>query len=496
MKKFLKVMCLVLSLCLLLTSCNGGSGKGKTTELVMYVIGNKPADYDEVLDVINGKLKEDIGATLKVHFLGWGEWRNKYPLILQGGESVDIVVAADYLPHRDFALKGAYMDITDLYEKYAPNLSKELDPKLLEVATIDGKVYWLPCNNAGSNPHGYVVRGDLMDKYGIKDIQSGDDFINYLLKVKENEKDLMPYNASQTDIQVYTSKYNPILGDIIYNDASQSEEDQLKNWYTYKDKEMEDYLNHQSEMLQKAYNAGCWPKDVLMNQTPSKDAFIAGTSASTILNYLNFNDLYMKVMKVHPEWEPRFYYRGTADGIPAPISGGNGLAVARSSKNPEKALQLIDLLNTDKEYNRLTTFGIEGKHYVEAGEGLYRFPEGVDMNNTGFIPDDAGNWSWRNNEYFMYSADSVANFAEIKEKYGKEGAWNIYAGFNKDDSKFVNEYAAVTSIVKENQSLVNWGMVDRKVVRPKEIKRLQDAGIDMIIEEITKQVKEYVKTKK
>ncbi len=143
-----------------------------------------------------------------------------------------------------------------------------------------------------------------------------------------------------------------------------------------------------------------------------------------------------------------------------------------------------------------TTFGIEGKHYEEVGEGLYKFPKGVDMNNTGFIPDDAGNWSWRNNEYFMYSADSAENFAENKDKYAKEGAWNIYAGFNKDDSKFVNEYAAVTSIVKENSGLINWGMVDRATVRKKEIKRLQDAGIDMIIEEVTKQVKEYVKTKK
>ncbi len=496
MKKFLKVMCLVLSLCLLLTSCGGGKKNGKYTELVMYVVGNKPADYDEVLEILNEKLKEDIGATVKVHFLGWGEYKNKYPLVLQGGESVDIVAAADYIPHRDFALKGAYLDITDLYEKWAPEAAEALDPKLLEVATINGKVYWLPCNNAGSNPHGYVVRGDLMDKYGIKEINSGDDFINYLLKVKENEKGLMPYNASQTDVKIYDSKYNPILGDVIYNDVTESEKDQLKNWYTYEDKEMEEYLNHQSEMLQKGYNAGCWPKDVLMNQTPSKDAFLAGTSASTIVNYLNFNDLYMKVMQTNPEWEPRFYYRGTDDGIPPVVSGGTGLAVARSSKNPEKALQFINLLNTDKEYNRLTTFGIEGKHYIETSPGLYKFPEGVDMNNTGFVPDDAGNWGWRNNDYFMFSEDSFEGFAENKNKFAEIGAWNIYAGFSKDDTKFVNEYAAVTSIVKENINLINWGMVDRKTVRTKEIKRLKDAGIDMIIDEITKQLKEYVKAKK
>ena len=496
MKKFFRVLCLVLSLCLLLTSCGGGKKEGKTTELVMYLVGNKPADYDKVLAKVNEKLKEDIGATVKVHFLGWGEWRNKLPLVLQGGESVDLVVAADYHPHRDFALKGAYMDITDLYPKYAPDAAKQLDPQIYDSVLVNDRLYWVPANSAGTNPHGYVVRGDLMDKYGIEDIGSGDDFIEYLLKVKENEKGLMPYNASQSDIAVYTSKYNPILGDIIYYDTTESDEDVLKNRYTYKDQEFEDYYNHQSEMVQKAYKAGCWPKDVLMNQTPSKDAFLAGTSASTIMNYTNFNDLYIKVMAVHPEWEPRFYYRCTDEGVPPPVSGGNGVAVAKGSKNPEKALQLLNLLNTDKEYNRLTTYGFEGEHYIETSPGRFKFPEGVDMNNTGFIPDDAGNWGWGNPEFRLISDDSVGDFEAKRKMYNEMGKWNPYASFAKDDSKFVNQYAAVTSIIKENSSLIAWGMVDRKSIRPKEIKRVQEAGIDMIIKEVESQIKEYVKNKK
>ena len=66
MKKFVKVLSLVLALCLLLASCGtGGEKEGKTTELTMYTLGDKPADYDKVLVKIN----EFNGEKLEVGYL-------------------------------------------------------------------------------------------------------------------------------------------------------------------------------------------------------------------------------------------------------------------------------------------------------------------------------------------------------------------------------------------------------------------------------------------
>jgi putative aldouronate transport system substrate-binding protein len=43
-------------------------------------------------------------------------------------------------------------------------------------------------------------------------------------------------------------------------------------------------------------------------------------------------------------------------------------AISASSKNPEKAIKLLEVLNIDKEIFNLLCFGIEGEHYKKAGD--------------------------------------------------------------------------------------------------------------------------------
>lgn len=493
MKKIGRIICLLIAMCMMISSCGTVStSEGKTTELTMYLVGDKPADYDEVLEIINGKLKEDVNAKLNVNFLGWGEWAKKYPLILSGGEGADMVYAAAFMDYQNYAKKGAFLDIKELMKEYAPNAYNALDPKIIDVVTVNGGVYCLPANNVEVNPIGYVVRGDLMDKYNIPEIKSGEDFVHYLEVVKENT-DIVPYNASKSDTPVFVSKYTQIGSTNVYYDNT-DKENYYKKFYTYEDEEFENYLAHQADVIRQAYLKDLWPKDVIMNQTPSKDAFAAGTSAATIMNLLNFNDLYAKVMATNPEWEPRFYYRGEQEKVPVTVTAGSGIAIVKNSKHPEKCLEVLDLLNTDKEYNRLTTFGIEGKHYVESEAGRFAFPEGVDMTNTGFIPDQAGNWAWRNPEHFMFAETIWPEYETVRDECAEYAIWNPYAAFTFNDESVINEISAVKSIEGENSSLVNWGMVDRKEIRAKELEQLKTAGIDKTIAEAKKQLEEFVKT--
>ena len=39
------------------------------------------------------------------------------------------------------------------------------------------------------------------------------------------------------------------------------------------------------------------------------------------------------------------------------------IGIGKNSKNPEKALKFIELINTNEELYNLICFGIEGKHY-------------------------------------------------------------------------------------------------------------------------------------
>lgn len=488
----------MVSILMILAICLGVVGCGKTTTtskkidtLSMYLIGDKPADYGEVLEKVNEKLKEDVGAVLDVKFLGWAEWSQKYPLILSSGEPVDMVYAGSFTSYRDYSQKGAFTDITDLMEKYAPEAYEKLDKNILETVKVDGKVYCFPANYKEVNPFGYVVRGDLMKKYGMDEIKSTDDFLNYLRAVKKNEN-IVPYNAGKTDVNIMTGMNFFSVGNSSCLEVSHADKDYNKI-YTYKEKQ-ELELDALGKVRQ-GYLDGLWSKDVIMNSTASKDAFVKGTSAATMCNLKNFNDVYSKVMATNPEWEPMYFRVGQEFDTPPTFSAGSGISICRTSKNVEKSLQVINLLNTDKEYNRLTTFDIEGKHYVEKEPGVYTFPKGVDASNTGFLPDQAGNWGWRNADYFMTADSSWPKYNETVAECEKIAVWKPFSDFTVDTTPISSELASISAVKNEYSMMLGWGTADYKKTYDDYIAKLKSAGIDKVIAEEKKQFAEYMSKK-
>lgn len=59
----------------------------KHETIVMYVLGDKPKDMDEVLDKANADYFEpNLNTTLDLEFLNWSDYSTKYTLVLAGGE--------------------------------------------------------------------------------------------------------------------------------------------------------------------------------------------------------------------------------------------------------------------------------------------------------------------------------------------------------------------------------------------------------------------------
>src|SRR5690625_2590559 len=68
------------------------------------------------------------------------------------------------------------------------------------------------------------------------------------------------------------------------------------------------------------------------------------------------------------------------------------LSIARNSKNPEKAMEFMNLLYSDADIMNLIAIGIEGEHYVLNDEGLATLPEGVEK--SAYLQ---GQWQLGNN---------------------------------------------------------------------------------------------------
>lgn len=58
----------------------GDLDTSEEVEIVMYVVSDRPAGQDVVDDNLNELLKEKLNCTLKINWIAWSDYSNKYPL--------------------------------------------------------------------------------------------------------------------------------------------------------------------------------------------------------------------------------------------------------------------------------------------------------------------------------------------------------------------------------------------------------------------------------
>ncbi len=117
---------------------NGELDTSEEVELVMYVVGDRPAGQDVVDENLNKILKEKLNCTLKINWIGWAEYSNKYPLLFSSGEEFDIAYSATWLNFASLAQKGAFMNLDELWPTYAPDNFAAATETAKEQATVGG----------------------------------------------------------------------------------------------------------------------------------------------------------------------------------------------------------------------------------------------------------------------------------------------------------------------------------------------------------------------
>lgn len=70
-----------------LAAC-GGSGSKEQAEasdsdtLQMYQIGDKPDNFDQLMEVANKRIEKEIGAKVNINYIGWGDYEKKMNVII------------------------------------------------------------------------------------------------------------------------------------------------------------------------------------------------------------------------------------------------------------------------------------------------------------------------------------------------------------------------------------------------------------------------------
>lgn len=468
-----------------------GIDVSRPVKLQMYLIGDKPADTDMVYAEVNKLLSRDINATLGLSFLSWGEWQQKYPVLFASSENFDLIYTATWAQYSQMAGKGAFLELTeDMLAQYAPQTSRTMYPAAWEQARINGKVYMLPMNYKEILGVVTMLRGDIMEKYGVKIPQKYTDLADYYdacLKIPGMTPNDM---GSDMDWFAMPEAHIPFT-DLTYLEAggttgqyyfNPSEKNTVKVVDYYG---TENYLN--DALLTKEWaDRGYWQEKAMVNKTPRKDSFAAGTSGMVTGNLSTINGIYPSIAAAHSEWKVMVV--DTYFGEPPVIKSymQNGVAISRNSKNPERALMLLDLFRNDRRYYDLTFYGIEGRHYKLSSDDNSIIPL---ADNAGYPPEGSGCWGWRDDTLNRPVEGGIPNYAELAGFWAEKAAWNKAQGFNFDDTKVKNEMAAVSELQNSYGKAIDYGFVDNVNSAVADFRdRLKKAGRDRITEELQRQL--------
>jgi len=458
----------------------------KPAELNVIFAGDMQIDYPEVEKAFNEKMSELINTTVKVTFLTWADTYTKYPLMLASGEQIDIAFGAAWLDYQNLCYKGAFQPLQDYIDEYMPITKKELDPFAWKEATINGNIYMIPADRKVIYGDGFVIRGDLREKYNIPEINSWETLEQYLKAIKDNEPGMIPWDVGGQDIgtgygfSMQISNFNGT--DFFYMDDPEMK---VVTWA-----EQPEYKEYIERMYDWA-NKGFWSKGVLSNKVSSRDAFKNGKSALAVMNTIDFNTTFATIDETNPEWKVEWTLVWPGQKLrPRPYIQG-GTVVPSTAKDVTRSLIAIETWRNNKELYEINFYGIKGKHWTEDSTGV------VSANDPNYLPGTAnGPGGFFMDKWTRPVAHPWKDYDAWQERMWKD-AWEYpLPGFAFNSDKVKNELAAVSSVLTEYALPLSWGVKDPGKGLPELIQALKDAGQEKINAERQAQIDAFKATLK
>ena len=496
MKFFKRVALLVLAVVMTVTmvGCGGSDngGSNEITKLKMILVGEKPALYDEIYGKINEMLREDIGAEVEVEYYNYSDLNQKYSLLFSTGEEFDIVFAANWVSYNQQASKNSFMEITDeMLKKNAPKTYETLTETQKNEAKVNGKMYMIPNTALEYGNLVALIRGDLREKYGMAPLETVDDFEKYLENVAKNDKNITPL--------VNVAAVSSFWCDSLDQKARVSVPKNTELSYDvdtdeFEKRDFQDYYQRQVKKTREFVEKGIIPSDIVANKTLD-NMFENGKAATYVKNLETSAAMAKKLRASHPEWKIEIC--DFSKGVPkiANASIANGLALNRTTKNADKALQFIELLRNDERYFNLTWYGIEGEHWKAGENNTYTSLNSSLPKERQYEPGCV--WGWKNQAMLKKDVTDIPEKQEILDRWKSETITNNIYGFTFDDANVKTEMTSIASVASQYGGPLYNGMVESSQIdaalKTYE-EKLTQAGIDKVYEETKKQYAEYKKT--
>lgn len=473
-KKIISLLC-ASTLCLsMLAGCGDKKADNNETVKLTWLLPSDAQDgLDEVISAANEITREKIGVEIDMVLIDNAAYQQKVNLMMTSGEQFDLVWTGYMNEYQKVAQDGGLKDITEIVESVG--MGEVIPEYYLESAKIDGKIYGIPNQQVISNPYALMVVTDLLKKYDfdpttVKHIEDMEPFFE---KVKANEPDIIPYDP---DLGAWTLEYKDVeIGtNVTYKKG-------LPDGKLYLVQETSEYKQGMKK-LNDWYNKGYIRKDVLSAGDTSaqkqngkyacwNSTWAPGAEATAKQNYKRD----ITFIKLEDPYVSRRSPLLTMTSVSA------------TTKDAQKSVELIKLVNSDKDLFNLLTYGIKDNDYTIDSEGKVVVKEDKDYGISA--------WKLGNsfNAYLTQGQDD--DTVEQTLEMNNTAEASALMGFVPKLTSFSSKVSQVQAINDEYTALTK-GAVNPDGYYEEYVKRVNEAGQQEILKELQKQVDEFVKSKK
>ncbi|MBT2287613.1 ABC transporter substrate-binding protein [Paenibacillus albidus] len=487
------LLLLMLSMTSVLTACQSGDdSENKTTAsedkpvslvLTLPTFSTVPQDVAKVQEAMNEISRKEIGAEVQLQIIDSAAYNQQMILMLASGENLDIM--SGLFTYNSAYQKGQLTELDDLLEQHGKGIIDALGEEYINATRINGVLYGLPNLRDFASGYGsFSMRKDILDKYKIDTatIKTAQDVENVFKVVHENEPELTVVAPSSDSFLTQYRNFDGLNDDfgVLLNYGEKLEVVNL-----FKSDDYKNYL----QMVRRWYQNGYISKDV----TTTSEAVTTRVKAGSLFSYNTTRKPGSEQQESNMTGTPMFLVQTLDSFMPGSSVAAMPWTIPINSKNPEKAMEYLNLLYTNPDMMNLLAYGIEGDHYVGKADGTIGFPEGVDSKNSGYnlnmtwlLPNEFITKVWEGNELSVW---------EDTRKFNENAKKSAALGFTFDNAKVATEISAVQNVYDEYRKVLENGVVDPDQYLPEMNAKLDAAGIDVIIKEKQRQLDEWAAKK-
>lgn len=455
--------------------------KQDLVDLSWYML--KPIDNEKDQAVVeaeaNKTINEKINANLHFNFLDNASWNDKMRLMSASGEAYDLVFTAAWTNNLDLNVqRGAFLPLNDLLQKYGQEILKRVDKRAWDAVTYNGQIMAVPGEGPWTQPLGNVFKKDLVEKYNFdyKNAKTIKELEPFLANIKKNEPNITPLlvTAGTTVAGNYLFGYTGLIKGVLYDEKAGKLALEI---------ELPEYQSN-IRIIHEYYEKGYIAKDAAIKTDYTAEAKSGKYAVMRDSGGYTEDGSKSTALYGFPTVESLVGYPLIQTGSITSAS----TAISKTSKNPERAMQLLNLIWQDEKLTNTLAYGTEGKNY--------KITSGAGTDNPTVVANSGAEQTWAIWHNFLgplwsqwdSNWNSTASLKQMQDNNNNAKASAVVGFvFNVDPVK--SEVAQVSAVYKEATPIINSGSMTEFDAFLAELKqKLKTAGIDKIKDEAQKQL--------